>query len=333
MARTALNQTLDRYDPERGNTSFLDGRSATVTEVAGQVGSPGFFNQRRVVVVTDLMARAGKAPKGSETEGETERGSLDLSPVFNGVATDNVLILIDPTLTTVPAAVKKIAPADVAILLGDPPRGQALVEWMSRAAENVGTSLDQGTPRYLAELLFPHTWSTKPRNPRYDRPPDLDLLQNEIEKLANAAYPGAIERRHIDALSRGGDQDQIFRFTDAVAQGRMPAALDELEHLLGAGEDPHRLSAQLYQQIELTAVLAESQRQEDPVAVGKALGLSNPNRMASIARTQRPQASPRALEEPLRTERMTKRGELRRPEDVIYRLIIDGRPQTRKSGT
>lgn len=333
MVRQAVTSTLDDYDPERANTSFIDGRSATLAEVVGQVGSPGFFGQRRVVVVSDLMARSSKAAKGSDPDDTNERSSLDLRAVFAGVAPDNVLILTDPSLAAVPAAIKKMAPRDVDIVLGEPPRGNALIAWMTEAAGQAGSSMDQPTARYLAELLFPRSWSTKPNNPRYDRPPDLDMLRNEIEKLATAAHPGAIQRRHIDNLSHSADQDQIFRFTDAVAQGRLPAALDELARLLEAGEDSYRLTAQLFQQMELGAVLTQAAGRLDPVAVGKDLGLTNPNRMSSIARTRRPGADSRELEAPLRTDRMTKRGELRLPEDGIYHLITTRSPTTKKGDT
>lgn len=333
MARQAVAAKLDRYDPERANTSYIDGRSATVAEVVGQVGSPGFFCQRRLVVVSDLMTRAGKPAKGGDPDETSLKSSLDFGAIFGGVAPDNMLILTDPSLAAVPAAIKKIAPQDADIVLGDPPRGNALLKWMAEAASQAGSSIDQPTARYLAELLFPRSWSTKPNNPRYDRPPDLDLLRNELEKLASAAHPGGIEGRHIDSLSHGGDQDQIFRFTDAVAQGRLPAALDELSRLLDAGEDSYRLTAQLFQQAELGTVLAHATGRLDPVAIGKDLGLTNPNRMSSIARTRRPGVDRRELEAPLRTDRMTKSGELRRPKDSIYHLITARSPVTTKGDT
>lgn len=331
MARKSVETTLDRYDLERVNTSYLDGRTATVSDVVGQTGSVGFFGQRRVVVVTDLMARAAKPGKGSDGDEDAVRGSLDLGPVFSSVAPGNVLILADPSLGSVPAAVKKAAPADAEVVLGEPPRGNALLAWMSDAAKSAGSSLDKPTARHLADVLFPRAWSTKPNNPRYDRPPDLDLLGNEIEKLTTAAYPGPIQRRHIDALSHGGDQDQIFRFTDAVAQGNLSTALGELSHLLDAGEDPYRLTAQLYQQIELSALLAVAGSRHDPVAIGKEIGLSNPNRMASIARTRRPGSDQAELSGPLQVERMTKQGTLRRPDDSIYHLITRD-PNATKTG-
>ncbi|HEV2108174.1 MAG TPA: hypothetical protein VGR16_07925, partial [Thermomicrobiales bacterium] len=256
LARASVQRVLDRYDPRRENTSFLDGRSAALSNVITHVGSPGFLGQRRVVVVSDLMARTAKPGKGAMDSEGASPAALDLTPLFSSVAPGNVLVLVDPELGAVPASIKKIAPAKTETITGAPPRGTALLAWIVDAARDAETSLDQSTARYLADWLFPRSWSNKPANPRYDRPPDLDLLRNEIEKLASAAHPGPIQRRHVDLLAHRGEQDQIFRFTDAVAQQRLPAALQELTNLLDAGEEPYRVTAQMYQQMELSTVLA-----------------------------------------------------------------------------
>lgn len=332
LARASVQRVLDRYDPRRENTSVLDGRSVTLSNVITHVGSPGFLGQCRVVVVSDLMARASRPRKGTTDPEEVSPSALDLAPLFASVAPGNVLVLVDPELGAVPASIKKIAPAKTERITGAPPRGTALLAWIADAARDAGSSLDQSTARYLADWLFPRSWSNEPANPRYDRPPGLDLLRTEIEKLAAAAHPGPIQRRHVDLLAHRGEQDQIFRFTDAVAQQRLPAALQELTNLLDAGEEPYRLAAQMYQQLELSAVLAEAGPGRDPVTIGRELGLSNPNRMASIAASRRHTTGAASLRGPLRTERLTKRGWLRKPEDAIFHLLTDGVSEKEEDG-
>jgi DNA polymerase III delta subunit len=87
---------------------------------------------------------------------------------------------------------------------------------------------------------------------------------------------------HVRSLISGAPDDRIFRFVEAAESGRLGPALKELDQLLAAGEEPAKLAAQLYQQIELVAVLAAGP-QIDPMATGRALGLSNPSRMAGIS--------------------------------------------------
>lgn len=324
LARAEVERVVDRHDPERENTVRLDGRTIASSDLVAHVASPAFLGQPRVVIVSDLMVRSSKPGKTALERDEGAPPSVDLAPVLNAVAAGNVLVLVDATLGAIPAAVKKIAPDETETFLGAPPRGTALLKWMVESAEQAGSSFESSAAQYLAERLFPRSWTTKPTNVRYDRPPDLDLLRNEIEKLACAAYPHSIQRRHIDALTRHGAQDQIFRFTDAVARRELPVALQQLTKLVEAGEEPYRLTAQLYQQVELSTVLDHSGTARDPLVVGRELNLTNPNRMASIAASRRNASGQALIQSSLRTDRLAKRGYLRRPEDAIFHMLFSG---------
>jgi DNA polymerase III delta subunit len=324
LARAQVERIVDRHDPGRETTVRLDGRTITSSDLIAHVASPAFLGQQRVVVVSDLMARSSKPGKTALERDEGVAPSFDLAPVLNAVAAGNVLILVDATLGAIPAAVKKIAPDETEMIHGTPPRGTALLKWMEEAAEQAGSSFDSTSAQYLAERLFQRSWTAKPSNVRYDRPPDLDLLRNEIEKLASAAHPHPIQARHIDMLTRHGAQDQIFRFTDAVARRQMPVALRELTKLVEAGEEPYRLTAQMYQQVELATVLDHSGTGRDPLAIGRDLDLANPNRMASIAASRRSPSGKAPIQSSLRTDRLTKRGHLRSPEDAIFHMLSAG---------
>src|SRR6185312_5624972 len=97
---------------------------------------------------------------------------------------------------------------------------------------------------------YPQTWGAKGNNPAFDRPPDLDVLGNEIAKLATAALPGPITLNHVRELIDRGNEDKLFTFIDAAVAGNLGKAVVELDRLLAAGEDPHKLLAQLGQQVE-----------------------------------------------------------------------------------
>jgi DNA polymerase III delta subunit len=149
-------------------------------------------------------------------------------------------------------------------------------------------------------------------------------LRGEIAKLALAAYPGPIARRHVDQMVASGDADQVFRFADSVAKGALGEALVELRKLLEAGEEPYAIAAQIHQQAELAAVLDESGGRLDPAAIGRDLGLSNPGRMSAIAAARRGQpsgAARRMLVDGRSIDRQVKRGELRDPVDALYALL------------
>jgi DNA polymerase III delta subunit len=215
-------------------------------------------------------------------------------------------------------------PKDALVKTGAPPRGPELIRWLVGRAKAEGASVSEADARFLAQRLYPQTWATAPRNPAYDRPPDMELLRNEIAKLAIAADGGQITKTLIESLVATGDDDQIFRFIEHAAAGRVGEATVELDRLLAAGEDPAKLLAQLAQNAEL-AVLLDVAGRRSPEAIGADIGLSNPARMGAIARGMRgapPGTATATVQAITDADRAMKRGELREPKDALYAAIL-----------
>lgn len=121
LARTALRDLRKQRDPSGDSTSFLDGKSVSIRQVITDISSLGFFSAGRVVIVEDLIARLGK--QGAKDNGQTP----DWPGLFAAVQSESTLILIDPSLASLPAAVKKALPNDATVQLSKPPRGAELV--------------------------------------------------------------------------------------------------------------------------------------------------------------------------------------------------------------
>jgi DNA polymerase III delta subunit len=327
LTRETVGQHARRHDPSGQSTSWLDGRNVSLNEIVAQVASPGFFGAGRVIVVSDLLSRSSRGPADDAEEeagGRTKSGAIDWSALIAAPAPGNLLILADPGTGSLPAAVRKVLPADAVVIGCAPPRGAALVKWIQGAAQAEASQIDPTTARYLAERLYPLTWANAPNNPRFDAPPDLDRLRAEIAKLALAAHPEPIARRHVDLMVATGEADQVFRFVDSLARGALGEALVELRKLIEAGEEPYAIAAQIHQQTELAAALEEAGGRLDPAAIGRDLGLSNPGRMSAIAATRRglsAGAARRMLDEGRSIDRQVKRGELRDPLDSLYALL------------
>lgn len=317
MVRTEVRRRVDDADPSGQSTSTIDGKTAGMHDVLMAVASIGFFAIGRVIVVDDLIARLGK-------QGARDNGSVpDWPGLFNAVPEATTLILADPSLAALPSAIRKALPAASSITNCDPPRGPALLRWIQAQATDERTSIDQATARLLADTLYPQSWTTKPNNPAFDRPPDLELLRNEIAKLAVSAAPDPITATHVRSMTAQGDSDQIFAFIDAASAGRLGQAITELDRLLAAGEDPYKLLAQLSQTVELAVVLGASSGQQ-PTDVGRSLKLPNANRMNAIARGLRGQPAhlaPRAANALKLADKRMKTGELRDPIDALYEAI------------
>lgn len=314
LVRQGTRALATERDPDGQSTSTLDGKTVAFKDVLMQAASVGFFGTGRVVIVQDLIARFGK--QGGE------KG--DWAQLFASVPPENTLILADPSLSSVPAAVKKVLPKDAVVKTGAPPRGSDLIRWLVGRATAEGATLSEAEARLLAQRLYPQTWATAPRNPSYDRPPDMELLRNEIAKLAIAADGGQITKALIESLVATGDDDQIFRFIEHAAAGRVGEATVELDRLLAAGEDPAKLLAQLAQNAEL-AVLLDVAGRRAPEAIGADIGLSNPARMGAIARGMRaapPGTASATVRAVTAADRAMKRGELREPKDALYEAIL-----------
>lgn len=314
IVRQETRALATERDPDGQSTSTLDGKTVAFKDVLMQVASIGFFGTGRVVIVQDLIARFGK--QGGE--------KADWPQLFASVPAENTLILADPSLSSVPAAVKKVLPKDAVIKTGAPPRGPDLIRWLVSTAKAEGASLSEADARFLAQRLYPQTWGAAPRNPVYDRPPDMELLRNELAKLAAAANGERITRQQIEQLVAIGDDDQIFRFIEHAAAGRAGEAVVELDRLLAAGEDPAKLLAQLAQNVELAVLLDVAGRRAHET-IGADIGLTNPARMGAIARGMRsapPGTAIATVQAVTAADQGMKRGEFRDPKDALYEAVL-----------
>jgi DNA polymerase III delta subunit len=326
LAREAALTTAGNLDADGSNTSWLDGREVSFADVAAAVGTASFFSSPRIVVVTDLLARAGRDTDSAQpTDGAEERpgrGRAEIELLVSAVPESHHLIFLEPSLSSVPAALKNAVPA-AKVIAGEPPRGSALIAWIEAAAMQAESRIDGRAAHRLAETLYPQSWDRKPSNPRYDRPPDLTLLTAEIGKLALAAYPGPITVDLVATMTPGAPDPRVFQFLDAAVAGDLRPAVDKLDRLIAGGEEPAMLLAQLLGQIELTPVTAAAGG-KSAEAVARDLGSVAPGRLsAAMAATRRraPQAAHFVTTGAL-VDRNLKTGRVRSPEDALRDLVL-----------
>ena len=326
LGREAVLAITADLDPSGSNTTWLDGRETSFAKVASAVGAASFFDSPRIVVVTDLLVRTSRESETGGATGQVEErtggGRAELESLISSVPEAHHLIIFEPTLISIPATLKKVAPR-VKVVSTDPPRGPALIAWINATAHQVETRIDRHAAQRLAETLFPQTWHRKPSNARYDRPPDLALLKTEIEKLALAAHPGPITVDHLALLTPAAPDQRVFRFLDAALTGDLRTGLDELEGLLAGGEEPAMLLAQLLGQVEL-ATVAASAGGKSADTVARDLGSVAPGRISSVMTTIRGQTH-HALSTAgaaARADRDLKTGRVRKPEDALRDLVL-----------
>lgn len=315
LARDLARSAAVEADPSGENSSWLDGKEVTLQQIVGAVGTISFFGGGRVVVVSDFLAK-------SSGEGDrAAKANSQIASLVAAVPEGSTLILLEPSLSAPPAALKAAAP-QMRVLSGAPPRGSRLLEWIANAAQDAGSRIDRQAAQALADALFPGTWQSEPKNPRYDRPPDLGYLRTTIETLALSAYPDLITAQDVASLvSREPDQ-RIFKFLDAMLAGDLAGATRELENLERGGEDPGMVLAQALGQVELvTAIAAAGNR--DTNSVAKELGGVTPGRVSALAGAGRRESQRRSSAALIATEvdRNLKTGKLRKPEEALATLI------------
>lgn len=319
LVRQHVRSLCAELDPDGSNTTRIDGRSVAASQLATMVGTPAFLGMGRVIVVEDLFA--GKRP-GKTSSSDDEKSvppSKDTLEVLSNVAPGNSLIIAEPSLSSVPAAVKKAAP-DIQVRMGVPPRGRELVSWVNAEVTATGSSIEDSAVPVLLNLLYAGTWQQMPTNPRYDVPPDLDRLQQELRKLAAFAHPKPISRADVAAMVASSSQDQIFPFLGALFGGRTDESVRLLKEVLDNGDDHFRVLAQVMQQIELAAPL-EAATGASPESVGRDLNVPNPKRMAAIERSSRTNAATPMLVPALQADRDQKQGRLRNAEDALMAIV------------
>lgn len=323
LARQAALDIANDVDPDGHNTSWLDGRETSLAKLSAATGAVSFFGTPRVVVVSDFLPRSN-IDADSETEGSdgASPAVAGLREALASVPDSNCLILLEPALSAPPAALKSIGLA-IEVISGAPPRGRALVEWIQDRALKLGSKISPRSAQYLAAALYPQTWDRKPNNPRYDDPPDMMQLASEVEKLATAAYPGAIEEEHIRTLTPSRPDQRLFRFIDAAVGRNLRAALVEWQRLEAGGEEPAQLMAQALGQVELTTLTAVAgTRSADQVA--RDLGCVQPSRVSAVmasSRGQHPQGG-LSVGDAIAADRKLKSGRSRQPIDALYDLML-----------
>jgi DNA polymerase-3 subunit delta len=228
----------------------IDGGAAQPADVVGVALTPSLAG-RRLVVVHDAPwfgAPRGQGGEGGEDAqaedgagGDGRRGRPDpLAPLF--------AYLDNPPPDTV-VVFRSQAPADGrrrivkrlgqvgAVLAAVPPPPDELPPWCAARARAVhGVRLAPGVAAALCARV----------------PPSLDLLDQELAKLATYVGPGgSVGMAEVEALVPPSREESVFALMDAVGEGRGPQAFALLRRMLGQGEEPLGLLALLARQVRL----------------------------------------------------------------------------------
>lgn len=307
-------------DPElvNLNTTRLDGRTLSPSELENACGTLPFLAEQRLVVVDGLLARlaapaktkakAGETPDsetGEEPAPEPSRGNAkSILAYLDHVPPTTLLVLVEESSAGGPA-LRKLQELSrdgrAKIITCEKPKRNDLPNWIRARAQQRKVKLDAGAAMDLAEFVGD----------------ELRQLDQEIIKLGDYAGGRTVTREDVRKLTPATRVANIFELVDALGSGNGPVAGRLMTHALDVdGEPPLRLLGMIarhYRQlIQLKALQARGVRAADiartlGIFEWKMTGLVNQANRHSFARLQQAMERILAADESIKTGKMTDR--------------------------
>ena len=238
-AQRSLRDGLDTDGMLATNTSVLDGRRVTPTELLQHAAALPFLGSARFVLVAGLITAAGRG----RAAGARWPPLLDALPTLPESTT---LVLREPpaprrggrreSIATWPLArelaaldsveVREFRPLSVYGRGGE----SEVAHWLRTRAEAQQVAIEPRAVSALVDLVGA----------------DLRTLDGEISKLAHYARGRAITEADVRLLTPEAREQSLFTLVDAAIEGRGAVAITLLDRMLAEGsETPGRVQFQL----------------------------------------------------------------------------------------
>jgi DNA polymerase-3 subunit delta len=234
------------------NTTLLDGRKTTLSEVQHAADAVPFLADKRLVVVEGLLARlASRKAKGDDADEAAASGAA--RDFLNGLlaylsqlsdTTRLVLVETQSLKDTHPIVKLALRQSGRSVIEFKQPQAGELPGWITTRAKKHGGAIDQKAALKLATLIGG----------------DLRRLDQEIIKLIT--YVNAqrlVTDKDVTLLVADVSISSVFDLVDALGKREGKRAAHELHHLLDQGENPLGLLAMIVRQFRLLILVKELQ--------------------------------------------------------------------------
>jgi len=251
------------------NTSVFDGRTVTLGELRHACDSIPFLADVRLVIVegwlTHLASRRGGGQDqeaGDEPAPSSRKIVEELVTYLPQMPDTTRLVFVEPKRIRENHPVLLLAKSDPKrgiVKAFDPPRGDALIDWIIARARKHGGAMSFPAAQLLAESVGE----------------DLRLLDGEIRKLVT--YVGGsrpVGEADVKLLTPYAGEANIFQMVDALGQRQGEVAARLMHRLLDGGKHPLELLSMIARQFRLliqTKELVEQGRR--PPDIAKELGV------------------------------------------------------------
>ncbi len=200
------------------NTTDIDGKSATIGEIANAANAMPFLSPKRLVVVTNFLNRYGGRNKSDAETMEKLVSTLKTLP-----ETTELVFWDTVTLKKNHPALKFGMMHKNCVHYFGAPQKQNLPRWIDQRVKQKGARIEFQAVQALANVVGD----------------DLRALDNEIEKLA--LYVGdtrPISLADVELLCPYTADSETFAMANAIGRRDVRAALDQLHKRLEEGQNP-----------------------------------------------------------------------------------------------
>ncbi len=221
------------------NVTILDGRKATLGELAYACDTVPFLSEKRLVIVNDLAARFEPQAAGGKESPEQDRAFLQgLEEYLSRLPESARLVFLERRRINKRNPVYRLAFNSERGHVREfrPRRGAALNRWISQQVKEKGGRIEAGAINLLAVFVGN----------------DLRLLDQEIDKLLT--YTGGerpIGEGDVQLLVSYVREADIFQMVDALGKRDSREAMRLLHRLLEDGNPPLYLLHMIIRQFRI----------------------------------------------------------------------------------
>ena len=225
------------------NTTHFEGASLTLSELRHACDAIPFLAERRLVIVTGLLARL--SPQKDRDLSATQREYLSaLADYLPNLPPTARLVLVENVPLPSQHPILQLAQQEEGgfVKRFDPPKQQALPQWIKHRVQKHGGEIEGQAANQLATVIGA----------------DLRLLDQEIAKLVT--YTNAersITTSDVDAVVPYTQAAIVFDLVDALGRRNGRTAAQALHRLLEAGDHPMGLLAMIVRQFRLLIQVKE----------------------------------------------------------------------------
>ena len=233
------------------NTTVLDGRTLTHSDLVGACEAMPFMAAKRVVIVEDFWSRFEPA-EGSRGRGKVARISE---------SEQKLIAAIKATLSTLPSTTDLIFSESRPLKQSNPvfatlpkeagktearvfalPKPYELARWIEQRTKGKNGTITSQAAQELGRLVGG----------------ELRQLDHEIDKLlAFVNYARDVGIGDVHSVVSANQSDNIFALVDAIGMRQRPKAIHALHDLLNAGAAPQYILSMIERQFRILLQIKE----------------------------------------------------------------------------